>query len=165
MGSFTKGLLKHLNSEKGKWFLSAFGFLFEEYLCLCSLVPESDLWPWHRPPKQPQQPGNQTDHKTIAEFLLVSWFFSQNTTRPPQIGWFKFLAKRLPVTVDVYAAHFRYNASDGNNQESGQPSGAYIFRPNSSTPNIVSKTAKVESFQVERERRHSCYRIFRTISR
>ncbi|XP_069023708.1 lysosomal alpha-mannosidase [Embiotoca jacksoni] len=40
-----------------------------------------------------------------------------------------------------------YNASDGNNSESNQPSGAYIFRPNSSTPFIISKTAKTESIQ------------------
>ncbi|KAL3996930.1 hypothetical protein ACER0C_009586 [Sarotherodon galilaeus] len=37
-----------------------------------------------------------------------------------------------------------YNASDGNNVESRQPSGAYIFRPNSSTPVIISQTAKTE---------------------
>uniref|UniRef100_A0A8C9STK8 Lysosomal alpha-mannosidase n=1 Tax=Scleropages formosus TaxID=113540 RepID=A0A8C9STK8_SCLFO len=35
-----------------------------------------------------------------------------------------------------------YNASDGNSADSNQPSGAYIFRPNSSTPIIVSQTAK-----------------------
>uniref|UniRef100_A0A4W5MNW7 Alpha-mannosidase n=1 Tax=Hucho hucho TaxID=62062 RepID=A0A4W5MNW7_9TELE len=34
----------------------------------------------------------------------------------------------------------RYNASDGNNSESIQMSGAYIFRPNTSTPFIISKT-------------------------
>lgn len=45
----------------------------------------------------------------------------------------------------------RYNASDGNNTESNQPSGAYIFRPNSSTPFIISKTAKTETIQVEPE--------------
>ncbi|MEQ2159382.1 hypothetical protein GOODEAATRI_022294, partial [Goodea atripinnis] len=40
-----------------------------------------------------------------------------------------------------------YNASDGNNYESQQTSGAYIFRPNSSTPLMVNSKAKVESFQ------------------
>uniref|UniRef100_A0A8C4E9F8 Alpha-mannosidase n=1 Tax=Dicentrarchus labrax TaxID=13489 RepID=A0A8C4E9F8_DICLA len=40
-----------------------------------------------------------------------------------------------------------YNASDGNNLQSDQPSGAYIFRPNSSTPFLISKTAKTESIQ------------------
>ena len=43
---------------------------------------------------------------------------------------------------------FRYNASDGNNSLSNQSSGAYIFRPNSSTPFIISKTAKTESIGV-----------------
>uniref|UniRef100_A0A4W5MS08 Alpha-mannosidase n=1 Tax=Hucho hucho TaxID=62062 RepID=A0A4W5MS08_9TELE len=41
----------------------------------------------------------------------------------------------------------RYNASDGNNSESIQMSGAYIFRPNTSTPFIISKTAKTETLQ------------------
>ncbi|KAF7652581.1 hypothetical protein LDENG_00095180 [Lucifuga dentata] len=40
-----------------------------------------------------------------------------------------------------------YNSSDGNNSESIQRSGAYIFRPNSSTPFIISATAKTEMFQ------------------
>lgn len=43
----------------------------------------------------------------------------------------------------------RYNASDGKNLRSKQPSGAYIFRPNSSTPFVISKMAKTESVQVE----------------
>ncbi|CAJ1052920.1 lysosomal alpha-mannosidase [Xyrichtys novacula] len=40
-----------------------------------------------------------------------------------------------------------YNASDGNNSESNQPSGAYIFRPNTSTPFVISKTAKTQTIQ------------------
>ncbi|KAM8843149.1 lysosomal alpha-mannosidase [Synchiropus picturatus] len=40
-----------------------------------------------------------------------------------------------------------YNASDGNNTESIQPSGAYIFRPNCSTPFAVSSSAQTQSFQ------------------
>lgn len=44
----------------------------------------------------------------------------------------------------------RYNASDGNNHDSKQPSGAYIFRPNSSTPFAISRTAQTESVQVGR---------------
>lgn len=43
----------------------------------------------------------------------------------------------------------RYNASDGNNSQSNQSSGAYIFRPNSSTPFLISKTAKTETIQVQ----------------
>lgn len=42
----------------------------------------------------------------------------------------------------------RYNASSGNNVNSNQPSGAYIFRPNSSTTFVVSKAAKTETVQV-----------------
>uniref|UniRef100_A0A8C7JJ12 Lysosomal alpha-mannosidase n=1 Tax=Oncorhynchus kisutch TaxID=8019 RepID=A0A8C7JJ12_ONCKI len=45
----------------------------------------------------------------------------------------------------------RYNASDGNNSESIQMSGAYIFRPNTSTPFIISKTAKIETLQEVRQ--------------
>ncbi|XP_061576630.1 lysosomal alpha-mannosidase [Cololabis saira] len=40
-----------------------------------------------------------------------------------------------------------YNASDGKNSQSRQPSGAYIFRPNSSVPMVVSRVAKTESVQ------------------
>uniref|UniRef100_A0A8C5D3T0 Alpha-mannosidase n=1 Tax=Gouania willdenowi TaxID=441366 RepID=A0A8C5D3T0_GOUWI len=36
-----------------------------------------------------------------------------------------------------------YNASDGNNAHSNQSSGAYIFRPNTSTPFVISKTTSV----------------------
>lgn len=43
----------------------------------------------------------------------------------------------------------RYNASDGNSPDSKQPSGAYIFRPNASTPFAISKTAQTESVQVD----------------
>lgn len=39
---------------------------------------------------------------------------------------------------------YRYNASAGNNKESRQPSGAYIFRPNSSDPFIINKTAEIQ---------------------
>lgn len=49
--------------------------------------------------------------------------------------------------IDLTQNFYWYNASDGNNAESDQPSGAYIFRPNSSTPFIISKTAKTEVFQ------------------
>uniref|UniRef100_A0AAQ6AC26 Lysosomal alpha-mannosidase n=1 Tax=Amphiprion ocellaris TaxID=80972 RepID=A0AAQ6AC26_AMPOC len=44
-----------------------------------------------------------------------------------------------------------YNASDGNNSLSIQPSGAYIFRPNSSTPFIISSTAQTEMVQEVRQ--------------
>ncbi|KAK7930611.1 hypothetical protein WMY93_007006 [Mugilogobius chulae] len=49
--------------------------------------------------------------------------------------------------IDLTQNFYWYNASDGNNSDSIQPSGAYIFRPNSSTPFIISKTAKTELVQ------------------
>ncbi|KAL1005722.1 hypothetical protein UPYG_G00063150 [Umbra pygmaea] len=50
-------------------------------------------------------------------------------------------------TVRLSQNFYWYNASDGNNNDSNQMSGAYIFRPNSSTPFIISKTAKIETIQ------------------
>uniref|UniRef100_A0A8C7N8J0 Lysosomal alpha-mannosidase n=1 Tax=Oncorhynchus kisutch TaxID=8019 RepID=A0A8C7N8J0_ONCKI len=44
-------------------------------------------------------------------------------------------------TVKLSQNFYWYNASDGNNSESIQMSGAYIFRPNTSTPFIISKTS------------------------
>eukprot|EP00064_Thunnus_orientalis_P022022 superscaffoldBa00007078_g22201 len=50
-------------------------------------------------------------------------------------------------TIKLSQNFYWYNASDGNNSWSNQPSGAYIFRPNSSTPFIISKIAKTETVQ------------------
>ncbi|XP_062312069.1 lysosomal alpha-mannosidase [Osmerus eperlanus] len=50
-------------------------------------------------------------------------------------------------TIKLTQNFYWYNASDGRNSESPQMSGAYIFRPNSSTPFIISKTAKIETLQ------------------
>ncbi|XP_044046070.1 lysosomal alpha-mannosidase [Siniperca chuatsi] len=50
-------------------------------------------------------------------------------------------------TIKLTQNFYWYNASDGDNSMSNQPSGAYIFRPNSSTPFVVSRTAKTESIQ------------------
>ncbi|XP_057699367.1 lysosomal alpha-mannosidase [Corythoichthys intestinalis] len=50
-------------------------------------------------------------------------------------------------SISLTQNFFWYNASDGNNSKSNQPSGAYIFRPNSSTPFVISKTAKTESIR------------------
>uniref|UniRef100_A0A672YR33 Alpha-mannosidase n=1 Tax=Sphaeramia orbicularis TaxID=375764 RepID=A0A672YR33_9TELE len=46
-------------------------------------------------------------------------------------------------TIKLTQNFYWYNASDGNNSESIQPSGAYIFRPNSSTPFLISSTTSV----------------------
>uniref|UniRef100_A0A4W6E5G4 Alpha-mannosidase n=1 Tax=Lates calcarifer TaxID=8187 RepID=A0A4W6E5G4_LATCA len=55
----------------------------------------------------------------------------------------------VPVlqSIKLTQNFYWYNASDGNNSQSDQPSGAYIFRPNSSTPFIISQTAKTETVQ------------------
>ncbi|XP_077425885.1 lysosomal alpha-mannosidase [Vanacampus margaritifer] len=50
-------------------------------------------------------------------------------------------------SISLTQNFYWYNASDGNNSKSNQPSGAYIFRPNSSTPFVISKTAKTETIQ------------------
>ncbi|XP_033821330.1 lysosomal alpha-mannosidase [Periophthalmus magnuspinnatus] len=49
--------------------------------------------------------------------------------------------------IDLTQNFYWYNASDGNSSDSNQPSGAYIFRPNSSTPFVISKTAKTQLIQ------------------
>uniref|UniRef100_A0AAY4F1G4 Alpha-mannosidase n=1 Tax=Denticeps clupeoides TaxID=299321 RepID=A0AAY4F1G4_9TELE len=54
-------------------------------------------------------------------------------------------------TIKLSQNFYWYNASAGNNAESRQPSGAYIFRPNSSTPFIISKMIKVDSNAVLQE--------------
>ncbi|AWP05172.1 putative lysosomal alpha-mannosidase [Scophthalmus maximus] len=50
-------------------------------------------------------------------------------------------------SISLTQNFYWYNASDGNNSESDQPSGAYIFRPNSSTPFVISQRAKTETVQ------------------
>ncbi|XP_056266285.1 lysosomal alpha-mannosidase isoform X2 [Pseudoliparis swirei] len=50
-------------------------------------------------------------------------------------------------TIKLTQNFYWYNASDGNNALSDQPSGAYIFRPNGSTPFVISRTARTESLQ------------------
>uniref|UniRef100_A0A9J7YIB2 Alpha-mannosidase n=1 Tax=Cyprinus carpio carpio TaxID=630221 RepID=A0A9J7YIB2_CYPCA len=48
------------------------------------------------------------------------------------------------MCVFVLFDNHRYNASAGNNKESPQTSGAYIFRPNSSDPFVINKTAETQ---------------------
>lgn len=55
----------------------------------------------------------------------------------------------MPLFAFMSLCGCRYNASDGNSAASRQPSGAYIFRPNSSTPFVISRTARTESVQVD----------------
>uniref|UniRef100_A0A9J8C7Z7 Alpha-mannosidase n=1 Tax=Cyprinus carpio carpio TaxID=630221 RepID=A0A9J8C7Z7_CYPCA len=56
------------------------------------------------------------------------------------VRWFHCLIMCVFVLFDNH----RYNASAGNNKESPQTSGAYIFRPNSSDPFVINKTAETQ---------------------
>uniref|UniRef100_A0A8K9XI24 Alpha-mannosidase n=1 Tax=Oncorhynchus mykiss TaxID=8022 RepID=A0A8K9XI24_ONCMY len=69
-------------------------------------------------------------------------------TFDPETGLLSSLSNlETQQTVKLSQNFYWYNASDGNNSESIQMSGAYIFRPNTSTPFIISKTAKIETLQ------------------
>uniref|UniRef100_A0A8C7JHC9 Lysosomal alpha-mannosidase n=1 Tax=Oncorhynchus kisutch TaxID=8019 RepID=A0A8C7JHC9_ONCKI len=61
-----------------------------------------------------------------------------------QVGLLSFIVTLRDFLSSLFCVCLsRYNASDGNNSESIQMSGAYIFRPNTSTPFIISKTNSV----------------------
>ncbi|XP_010871016.2 lysosomal alpha-mannosidase [Esox lucius] len=69
-------------------------------------------------------------------------------TFDPETGLLSSLSNlETQQTVRLSQNFYWYNASDGNNKDSKQMSGAYIFRPNSSTTFIISKTAKIETVQ------------------
>uniref|UniRef100_A0A8C1PHA5 Alpha-mannosidase n=1 Tax=Cyprinus carpio TaxID=7962 RepID=A0A8C1PHA5_CYPCA len=51
-------------------------------------------------------------------------------------------------TIRLTQNFYWYNASAGNNKESHQTSGAYIFRPNSSDPFVINKTAEIQTVTV-----------------
>lgn len=71
------------------------------------------------------------------KFLKVT--FDNNT------GLLKSLTNlETQQTIQLSQNFYWYNASAGNSYDSIQPSGAYIFRPNSSTPFIINKTAEIE---------------------
>uniref|UniRef100_A0A671TYK4 Alpha-mannosidase n=1 Tax=Sparus aurata TaxID=8175 RepID=A0A671TYK4_SPAAU len=89
-------------------------------------------------------PPASTQHHTPTaiknKFLQVTF--------DPDTGLLSSLSNlETKQTIKLTQNFYWYNASDGNNVESIQPSGAYIFRPNSSTPFVISKTAKTESIQ------------------
>ncbi|TDH15678.1 hypothetical protein EPR50_G00011770 [Perca flavescens] len=89
-------------------------------------------------------PPASTQHRTPTaiqnKFLRVTF--------DPDTGLLSSLSNlETKQTIKLTQNFYWYNASDGNNEQSNQPSGAYIFRPNSSTPFIISKTAKTESIQ------------------
>ncbi|XP_054635980.1 lysosomal alpha-mannosidase isoform X1 [Dunckerocampus dactyliophorus] len=76
------------------------------------------------------------------------WNKYLQVTFDPDTGLLSGLAN-LETKQNIRLAQnfYWYNASDGNNTASNQPSGAYIFRPNSSTPFVISKTVKTESIR------------------
>uniref|UniRef100_A0AAY5JWD1 Lysosomal alpha-mannosidase n=1 Tax=Esox lucius TaxID=8010 RepID=A0AAY5JWD1_ESOLU len=76
-----------------------------------------------------------------------AWRFLK-VTFDPETGLLSSLSNlETQQTVRLSQNFYWYNASDGNNKDSKQMSGAYIFRPNSSTTFIISKTAKIETVQ------------------
>ncbi|XP_008314774.2 lysosomal alpha-mannosidase [Cynoglossus semilaevis] len=69
-------------------------------------------------------------------------------TFDPETGLLSSLSNlETKQSIKLRQNFYWYNASDGNNSDSIQPSGAYIFRPNSSTPFTVSPRAKTETLQ------------------
>uniref|UniRef100_A0A3Q1FR55 Alpha-mannosidase n=1 Tax=Acanthochromis polyacanthus TaxID=80966 RepID=A0A3Q1FR55_9TELE len=85
-----------------------------------------------------------TQHRTPTviqnKFLKVTF--------DPDTGLLSSLSNlETQQSIKLAQNFYWYNASAGNNFLSIQPSGAYIFRPNSSTPFIISSTAKTESIQ------------------
>ncbi|KAL4648547.1 lysosomal alpha-mannosidase [Arapaima gigas] len=89
-----------------------------------------------QPPPLPPQP--KTPLSMENQFLRVTF--------DPDTGLLTSLTnletkQKIQLTQNFYW----YNASDGNSVDSNQPSGAYIFRPNSSSPIIISRKAKTYS--------------------
>ena len=93
----------------------------------------------HTPPPHPPHPHTLTSSQP---YVLD---FDQTTGH----------LKRINNTVSHIAANVDqtflwWNSSDGNNINSTQPSGAYIFRPNGTAPFTVNQnnTAKIYAVQV-----------------
>uniref|UniRef100_A0A7N8YAM6 Alpha-mannosidase n=1 Tax=Mastacembelus armatus TaxID=205130 RepID=A0A7N8YAM6_9TELE len=90
------------------------------------------------PPPASTQPRPPTVIKN--KFLQVTF--------DPDTGLLSSLSNlETKQTIKLTQNFYWYNASDGKNMDSSQPSGAYIFRPNSSTPFGISRTAKTETVQ------------------
>ncbi|XP_038568639.1 LOW QUALITY PROTEIN: lysosomal alpha-mannosidase [Micropterus salmoides] len=88
----------------------------------------------------PATTQHQTPKAIQNKFLRVTF--------DPDTGLLSSLSNlETKQTIKLTQNFYWYNASDGNNSLSIQPSGAYIFRPNSSTPFIVSRKARTESIQ------------------
>uniref|UniRef100_A0A8K9UIX1 Alpha-mannosidase n=1 Tax=Oncorhynchus mykiss TaxID=8022 RepID=A0A8K9UIX1_ONCMY len=92
------------------------------------------------PPSPQSSPLPRAPKAVQNKFLRVTF--------DPETGLLSSLSNlETQQTVKLSQNFYWYNASDGNNSESIQMSGAYIFRPNTSTPFIISKTAKIETLQ------------------
>uniref|UniRef100_A0A673FTU5 Lysosomal alpha-mannosidase n=1 Tax=Sinocyclocheilus rhinocerous TaxID=307959 RepID=A0A673FTU5_9TELE len=74
----------------------------------------------------------------LLPLLSVRWFHCLSPHRNESFQ------KNEVMCVFVLFGNYRYNASAGNNKESRQTSGAYIFRPNSSDPFVINKTAETQ---------------------
>ncbi|XP_024863643.1 lysosomal alpha-mannosidase [Kryptolebias marmoratus] len=91
-----------------------------------------------RPPPPPPRHG--------APIVIQNKYLQ--ATFDPDTGLLSSLSNlETKQTIKLTQNFYWYNASDGINKDSHQPSGAYIFRPNSSTLSTVSRTAKAENFQ------------------
>uniref|UniRef100_A0A672MN70 Lysosomal alpha-mannosidase n=1 Tax=Sinocyclocheilus grahami TaxID=75366 RepID=A0A672MN70_SINGR len=85
----------------------------------------------------------------LLPLLSVRWFhFSINNTSvtfDDTTGLLSSLTNlETDQTIQLTQNFYWYNASAGNNKESRQTSGAYIFRPNSSDPFVINKTAETQ---------------------
>lgn len=89
---------------------------------------------------QPPPPRHHTPAVIQNKFLKVTF----DTTTGLLSGLTNLETSQ---SIKLKQNFYWYNASDGNNSQSNQSSGAYIFRPNSSTPFLISKTAKTETIQ------------------
>eukprot|EP00063_Salmo_salar_P065684 XP_014040519.1 PREDICTED: lysosomal alpha-mannosidase [Salmo salar] len=103
--------------------------------------PQSSVSLLQNGPPSPQSSPLPRAPKAIQnKFLRVTF--------DPETGLLSSLSNlETQQTVKLSQNFYWYNASDGNNSDSIQMSGAYIFRPNTSTPFIISKTAKIETLQ------------------
>ena len=91
--------------------------------------------PVHAIPKEPEAVSIQNEHLQVT--------FDSTTGHVQSI-----VNKDRKLTVSVDQQFFWYNASAGNNINSTQPSGAYIFRPNSSEVFPVNSNNNKATIQV-----------------
>uniref|UniRef100_A0A8C2A1D1 Alpha-mannosidase n=1 Tax=Cyprinus carpio TaxID=7962 RepID=A0A8C2A1D1_CYPCA len=102
---------------------------------------------------------------SLLPLLSVRWFYGLISINSKSIlvYVFKFLKVNFDDTTGLLSSltnletnqtirltqnFYWYNASAGNNKESHQTSGAYIFRPNSSDPFVINKTAEIQTVTV-----------------